>query len=50
MDEPEKGEPKNPCIDVCKTKIQSYEILEKPKKIIVVRGDLHKKDLIRDTC
>ena len=50
MDEPEKVEPKTPCMDVYKATIQSYGILDELKVIIVVRGYLHIKDLIGDTC
>ena len=37
---PEKGEPVTPCMDVYKSKIQSDGILDKLKLRIVVRGDL----------
>ena len=39
--EPEKGEPVTPFMDVYKTKIQSDGIIDKLKLKIVVRGDLH---------
>ena len=43
MDEPEKGYPVTPCMDVYNANIQSYGSLENLKLIIVVRGDLHNK-------
>ena len=49
MDEPEKGYPVTPCMDVYKTNIQSDVSLEKLKLIIVVRGDLQNKECIGDT-
>ena len=38
--EPDKGDPVTPCMDVYKAKIQSNESLDKLKLSIVVRGDL----------
>ena len=49
MDEPEKGEPVTPCMDVYKANIQSDGSLDKLKLRIVVRGDLQNKDLIGNT-
>ena len=49
VDDPEKGEPVTPCMDVYKAKIQSDESLDKLKLIIGVRGDLQNKGLIGDT-
>ena len=49
MDEHEKGEPKTPCMDFYKSKIQYYGSLDELKVISVVRGYLHIKDLIGDT-
>ena len=45
VQEPEKGEPVTPCMDVYKNKIQSDRSLEKLKFIIVVRVDLQNKEL-----
>ena len=45
----EKGDPVNPCMDVCKSKIKSDGRLDKLKLIIVLSGDLHNKDLIEYT-
>ena len=44
-----KGEPVTPCMDVYKAKVQFDGILDKLKLIIVVRGDLQNKGLVRDT-
>ena len=49
MDEPEKGEPVTPCMDVYKARIQSDGIIYKLRLIILVRGDIQNRDLIRDT-
>ena len=43
VQDPYKGEPVTPCMDVYKAKIQSDGSLEKLKLIIVVRGDLQNK-------
>ena len=40
VQEPEKGEPVTPCMDVYKSKIQSDGILDNIKLRILVRGDL----------
>ena len=40
VQEPDKGEPVNTCMDVYKAKIQSDVILDNQKLIIVVRRDL----------
>ena len=39
----------NTCMDVYKAKIQSDGILDKLKLRILVRGDLHNKELVGDT-
>ena len=44
VQEPVKGEPVTPCMDVHKDKIHSDRIIEKLKLIIVVRGDLQNKE------
>ena len=49
VDEHEKGEPKTPCMDFYKSKIQYYGSLDELKVISVVRVYLHIKDLIGDT-
>ena len=49
VQEPEKGEPLTPWMDVYKSKIQSDGILDKLKLRIVVRGDLKNKELVGDT-
>ena len=38
-----------PCMYVYKAKIQSDVILDKLKLIIIIRGDLHNKELVGDT-
>ena len=43
VEDPHKGEPVTPCMDVYKAKIQSYGSLEKLKFRIVVSGDLQNK-------
>ena len=48
VQDPEKGDPVTPCMDVYKAKIQSDVSLEKLKLIIVVRGDLKNKELFGD--
>ena len=49
VQEPDKGEPVNTCMDVYKAKIQSYGSLDKLNLIIMVRGDLQNKELVGDT-
>ena len=49
MNDPEKGDPVKPCMDVYKANIQSDGSLDKLKLMIVVRGDLHNKKMIVDT-
>ena len=49
MNDPEKGYPVTPCMDVYKAKIQSDISLDKFKLRIVVRGYFQNKDLIVDT-
>ena len=46
VQEPEKSEPVNPCMDVYKAKILSDRSLDKLKLIIVVRGDLQNKESV----
>ena len=43
VENPKKGEPIPPCMDVYKSEIQSGGSLDKLKLRIVVRGDLHNK-------
>ena len=43
VEDPEKDERLNPCMDVYKAKIQSDESLDKLKLRILVRGDLQNK-------
>ena len=45
-DEPEKGDPVTPCMDVYKAKIQYYGSLDKSKSRIVVRGEFHNREMI----
>ena len=47
--DPEKGEPVTPYMDVYKAKIQYDKILDKLKLRIVVTGDLQNKELVGDT-
>ena len=49
VDNPEKGEPVTPCMDVYKAKTRSGGSFDNLKLIIVIRGDLHNKDLIWGT-
>ena len=44
-----EGEPVTPCRDVYMEKIQSDGSLDKLKLSIVVRGDLHNKEMVGDT-
>ena len=48
-EDPKKGEPVTPCMDVYKEMIQSDGSLDKLKLRIVVRGDLQNKELVGDT-
>ena len=48
VQEPEKGEPVNPYMDVYKAKIQSDRSLDKIKLKIMVRGDMQNKELVGD--
>ena len=50
VDEPEKGYPVTPCMDVYQAKIQSDRSLDKLKFRIVVRVYIQDKDSIGDTC
>ena len=49
MEDPRKGEPVTPCMDVYKSKIQYDVIIYKLKLIIVVKGDLQNKEITGDT-
>ena len=49
VEDPEKGEPVTPCIDVYKAKIKSYGSQDKLKLRIVVWGYLQNKELVGDT-
>ena len=49
VQDPDKGEPVTPCMDVYKDKIQSDGSLDKLKWRIVVKGDLQNKELVGDT-
>ena len=49
IEDPEKDEPVNPCMDVFNAKIQSDRGLEKLKLVIIVRVDLNNKGLVGDT-
>ena len=49
IEDQNEGEPVNTCMDVYKAKIQSDGSLDKLKLRIVVRGDLHNKELVGDT-
>ena len=46
VEDPEKGEPMTPCMDIYKAKIQSDGSIDRPKLIIVVRGDIQNKELV----
>ena len=50
VQEPEKGEPVNPCMNFYKAKIKSDGSVDKLKLSIVVRGDLNNKSLVGYTC
>ena len=47
--EDKKGEPVTPCMDMYKAKIQYDGSLNKLKLRIVVRLDLHNKEMVGDT-
>ena len=49
VEDPKKGEPATPCIDVYKAKAQYEGSLYKLKLRILVRGDLQNKELVGDT-
>ena len=49
IDYPEKGYPVTSCMDVYKANIKYDGSIYKLKLIIVVRGDLHNKEMIGDT-
>ena len=49
VEDPDKDEPVTSCMDVYKAKIQSDVSLDKLKLRILVRGDLHNKELVVDT-
>ena len=46
MNDPDKGYPVTPCMDFYKENIQSDGSLDKLNMIILVRGDLHNKEMI----
>ena len=48
IDDPKKGDPVTPCICVYKANTQYDGSLDKLKLIIVVRGDVHNKEIIGD--
>ena len=50
MDDPDKGEPVTPCMDVYRPKIQSSGSLDRLKLRIVVRGNFQNKEMIEYTC
>ena len=49
MDDPDKGYPVTPFIDIYKEKIQSNGSLDKLKLRILVIGDLQNNEMIGDT-
>ena len=49
IEDQNEGDPVTPCMDVYKAKIQSVGSLDKLKLIIVVRGDLQNKEIVKDT-
>ena len=49
VEDPKKGEPVTPCMEVYKAKIQSGGSLDKLKLRIVVRRDIQNKELVGDT-
>ena len=49
VEDPRKGEPAAPCMDMCKAKIQSDGNLDKLKMRVVIKGDLQNKELFGDT-
>ena len=49
IEDKNEGEPVNPCMYVYKAKIQSDGSIDKLKLRIVVRGDLHNKEMVGDT-
>ena len=49
VQDPEKGDYVTPCMDIYKGKFQSDGRLEQLNLIILVRGDLQNKLLVRDT-
>ena len=50
VQDPDKGEPVTPCMDVYKSKIKPDGSIDKLKFRIVVKGDLHNNELVGDTC
>ena len=48
VEDPKKGEPVTPCVDVYKGKIKSYGSLDKLKLRILVRGYLQNMKLVGD--
>ena len=49
IEDQNEGEPVTPCMDVYKAKMQSDGSLDKLKLRIMVRVDLHNKELVGDT-
>ena len=49
MEDPSKGKTLAPCMDMYKSKIQSDGSIDKLKLRILVRGDLHNKEMFGDT-
>ena len=50
IEDQNEGEPVTPCMDVYKAKIQYDGSLDKLKLRIVVRGDLHNKEMVGEIC
>ena len=46
MEEPDKGYPVTPFMDVYKSKIKSDGILDKLKLITLLRGELNNKEMV----
>ena len=50
VEDSEKDEPVNTCMDVYKANIQSDGSLDKLKLIIIVRGDMQNKEMVGYNC
>ena len=48
MEDPSKGYPVTPCMDVYKSKIKSDGIIDQLKLIVMVRGGFQNKEMIGD--